>query len=105
MPESIITLAKRAPIKCDVVLALDLFHRLLKYEASFKDLEQLLHNLHMKEMYLEYNRGDKYQTTSAFINLSPQEFVEFIIQNSLLNNNKLIEKHNEERLLYKLWSS
>jgi hypothetical protein len=101
--ESILTLSKRTTLKYDVVLALDTLHRFLVDETSLEGLKHLLRNLDMKEMYFEPHPAGEPQTDKAFVNLSPEEFVRFILDNSCLKSYKLIEEYEEGKMIYKLW--
>jgi 2-polyprenyl-3-methyl-5-hydroxy-6-metoxy-1,4-benzoquinol methylase len=101
--ESILTLSKRTTLKYDVVLALDALHRFLVDETSLEGLKHLLRNLDMKEMYFEPHVDDGQKQGRAFVNFSPEEFVSFILENSSLNNYKLIRDSGEGGVIYKLW--
>jgi len=103
IPESIFTLRNMEPLKYDVVLALDVFHHFLQEEASFKELKQLLGSLDMNELYFEPHLYDEPQMDGTFVNFSPEEFVDFILENSCLDSYELIGKSEEGMPIYKLW--
>ena len=103
LSDSILTLSKRGPLKYDIVLALAIFHHFLKEEETFEGLKHLLNNLDTKEMYFEPQLYDEAQMEGAFRNLSPEEFVDFILQNSCLRYHKEIGRCEEGRPVYKLW--
>ncbi len=103
IPESILALSKGRPLKYDVVLALAIFHRFLKAESSFDDLKRLLQSLDMNEMYFEPPLHDEPQIKGSFVDLSPEEFIGFILEHSCLNSYKMIGKYADESAVYKLW--
>lgn len=86
----------------DVVLALNIFHHFLKKETSFNYLTQLLKKLNMKEMYFQAHQTEEYQMKEAYVNFNYKEFVDYIINNSCLN--QAIEIGEEKgRKLFKIW--
>jgi hypothetical protein len=103
IPESILALSQKGPLKYDIVLALYILHRFLKVKASFEDLKLLLRSLDMNEMYFEPQPYDETRTKGAFVSFSPEEFVGFILENSCLNSYKMIGKYADESIIYKLW--
>jgi hypothetical protein len=101
--ESITTMSKRGPLKYDIVLALAIFHHFLKEKETFEELKHLLKTIDAKEMYFEPHRYDESQMGGSFINLPPEEFTIFIMENSCLNHCQLIGRCEEDRPIYKLW--
>ena len=103
IPESILTLYKKQPMKYDIVLALAVFHHFLKEKADFEELKHLLHSLDMNEMFFEPHNYDEAQMKDSFVNFYPGEFVNFILENSCLSKSRLIGTSEEDRPIYKLW--
>jgi len=103
VPASVFDLVRGGPLKYDVVLALAVFHHFLKEDSAFGKLKLLLNALHVKEMYFEPNLPREPQMRGAFITFSTEEFVDFILNNSCLNEQKVVGKCEDGRLLYKLW--
>jgi hypothetical protein len=101
VPESILALSEKAPLKYDIVLALNIFDHLLKEKTSLEDLRRLLHCLDMNEMYFEAH--DEPQMEGAFTNSSPEEFAGFLLGNSCLNSYKLIGQYEAGKAIYRLW--
>ena len=77
----------------DVVLALNIFHHLLKTEETYAGLLRLLALLDAKYMIFEpygFDRKDLVQMEDAYKTYSPQEFVDFILDNSGFSSSALI---------------
>ncbi len=90
-------------LKFNVVLALNMFHHFLKEKSLYFKFINLLKNLKMNEMFFEPHLPDEPQMQGAYKNYSAEEFVEFIINNSMLNNTKFIGKATNGRNIYKLY--
>jgi len=103
IPKSIFDLTEEAPLKYDIVLALAIFHHFLKEQHTFEKLKVFLRSLEMNEMYFEPHRYDEPEMKGAFVNLSTEEFVDFVLRNSCLNHYKLIGKCEDEKLIFKFW--
>jgi hypothetical protein len=82
----------------DVVLALNVFHHLVKEKASYDRLARWLNRLRCKVLYLETGDTGPY----AYRDLSEKDFVEFVIANSCLNNRRLLGPTKVKRNLYML---
>jgi hypothetical protein len=92
----------REKFNFDVVLALNILHHFLKKKDSYFKLIELLNRLKMSELYFQTHRADENQMRDAYKNYSPEEFVDFILENSCLDEAKLIGEENG-RLIYKLY--
>lgn len=101
--KSIFKYKKREKIIFDVVLALNVFHHFLKKKGTYEELISLLKRLEAKELYLQTHKPEEKQMEGAYVNLSPDDFVEFIIKNSSLEEYKFIGKTTDGRPLYKLY--
>lgn len=102
IPKSIFEYPDIENVHFDVVLALNIFHHFLKKEDSYFKLINLLKNLKMKEMYFEPHLPNEFQSGELYKNYSEEEFVEFILQKSKLNNAELIGEAKDGRKIYKL---
>jgi hypothetical protein len=89
-------------MEADVVLALNVFHHFLKNKPDYLRLVHLLRNLKMKEMFFEPHASDDRQMIGAYKKLSEEEFVKFIIDNSMLSNAECISAAHDGRKIYKL---
>lgn len=86
----------------DMVLALNIFHHFLKEKHLYFKLIELIKRLKMKELFFQTHKYDEAQMESAYKNYSPEEFVDFILENSCLDEAKLIGEE-EGRPIYKLY--
>lgn len=101
--DSILDMGEKGTLEYDVILALAVFHHFLKTERSFKKLKTLLGNLHCNEMFFEPHVYSDAQMAGAFANFAPEQFVQFIMENSRLTKFRLIGYCENGRPLYKLW--
>ena len=88
----------------DVVLALNVFHHLVKDEFLYKKLTEFLNRIKMKEMYLQIPNLKDVPLNQIYRNYSPEEFVQYVLDNSCLNKAELIlnEKAEKSRKLFKI---
>lgn len=98
-PKSIFELKEN---EFSVVLALNIFHHFLKKEETFNQLTAFLKNLDIKKMYFQAHQTNESQMVGAYKNFEPNEFVEYILNNSCLNNYQEIGEENG-RKIYRLW--
>ncbi len=76
--------------KFDTVLALAIFHHFIKTPELHQELVDMLNRLEMKEMFLQAHRTDEPQMQGVYRNYSPDEFAQFIVDNSCLTHYKEI---------------
>lgn len=95
---------KNQEITFDVVLALNVFHHFLKKEDTYLDLIKFLKRLKVKELIFGAHNPKDFQNKNFYRNYKPDQFVNFIIENSCLNKAKFIDKTETGRSLYKLTS-
>ena len=103
IPKSIFDLAKEGKLKYDIVLALAIFHHFIKEQRTFEKLRVLLQGLDVNEMYFEPHLPDEPEMRGSYLNLSPEEFVDFIVSNSCLHNYRLLGYCEERKPIFKLW--
>ena len=85
----------------DIVLALSIFHHFLRSKESYNKLTRFLHDLNMKVMFFEpHQTGHGFK--DAYIDYSEDDFVNYIINNSCLNDYKLLGRTTRGRNLYRL---
>lgn len=88
-----------------VVLALAIFHHFLKTETDFYRLTYLLQNLNMRQMFFMPHHPHEAQMVGAYRNFSHEEFVEFILANSCLDDAHFVGYAEDARPIYRLTSS
>jgi len=102
--ESIFDYNKNQQLNFDVVLALNTLHHFLKNRDDYLNLKKFLKRLNVKELILETHNPKEFRNKNVYKNYSQEEFVNFILKNSCLNQAKLIKKTKTGRYLYKLTS-
>ncbi len=91
--------------KYDIVLALSIFHHFIKTEDFHKKLVKLLNNLDTKIIIFEAHDPSEKQMDWSFKNYSPEEFVQFIMKETGLQQYKKIATMSEDnREIYKIYS-
>jgi hypothetical protein len=86
----------------DVVLAFNIFHHFLKTEETYYRLIELLNRLDMKVMFFQSHLPESPQMRGAYRNYDCEEFINFILKNSRLNEVMYINKAKGERPIYRL---
>lgn len=86
----------------DVVLALNVLHHFLKREETHVRLVKFLRKLRAREMFFEPHSYREVQMTYAFKNYTNEEFLAFIVHNSVFKYVEYIGKADDDRKLYKL---
>jgi hypothetical protein len=87
----------------NVVLALNIFHHFVKTRVDYDKLVDLLSNLHMDELFFESPSPDESQMDHAYLNYSPEEFVDFIMVHTGLKNADFIGAIIDGRPIYKIY--
>ena len=82
----------------DIVLALNIFHHLVKRKRNYEKLIEFLGRLRCKSMYFEPGNNDR----DSYKNFSDEEFVNFVLRNSSLNHSRLLGPTKVGRNLYLL---
>lgn len=86
----------------DVVLAFNIFHHFLKTEETYYRLIELLNRLETKIMFFQAHLPHSPQMKGAYRNYDCDEFVNFILENSILNDAIYINKAKDGRPIYML---
>ncbi|MBU1044130.1 MAG: methyltransferase domain-containing protein [Candidatus Omnitrophica bacterium] len=92
------------PQKFDVVIALSIFHWFIRKKDTFQKFKIILSNLKMKEMFFQSHSQNHTLMQNAYCNFSPEDFVNFIIENSCLDAFKLIGVENN-RKIFKIYKT
>ena len=86
----------------DVVLALNIFHHFIKTEETYYKLIDLLKQLDMRVMFFQTELSDSLQMKGAYRNFDCGDFVDFILENSKLNESTYIGETKDGRPIYRL---
>ena len=100
VPESIFEYKKNQELTFNVVLALNVFHHFLDTKDTYLNLIKLLKRIKAKEFFFEAYRLD--EVRGRYREYTPEQFVDFIIENSDFNKSEFIGKAEDGRSLYKL---
>jgi hypothetical protein len=88
--------------KYDIVLSQYVFHHFLKKKESYELLIKLLKRLKMRYMFLGCHQYTQKGMAKAYINLHPDEMVEFVIKNSNLRRASFLGEEYNYRKQYLL---
>ncbi len=89
--------------KFDIVLALNIFHHFLKTEDYYNNLTYLLKRINTNIIIFEPHLPNEPQMKNAYKNYDVNEFVDFILKYSPLNNSALIFTADDGRKIFKLY--
>jgi SAM-dependent methyltransferase len=87
----------------EVVLAFNIFHHFIKEKSKLEKLVSWLNRVDVDVMIFEPHRNSERQMDGAYANFGEQEFVDFILSSSVLNNSELVHRCGDGRPVYKLW--
>ncbi|MCI0645215.1 MAG: class I SAM-dependent methyltransferase [Chloroflexi bacterium] len=82
----------------DVVLALNIFHHLVKTKYDYERLVEFLNKLRCQALYFEPQQPP----ADAYRRFTDEEFVAFVLQHSVLNHSRLLGRAREGRNVYLL---
>ena len=102
IPQSIFEYNKNKEIVFDVALALSVFHNFLERKDTYLDLIKLLKRLKVKELFFETYLSGEFKAGKNYKNYTPEEFVNFIIENSSFKKAESIGSSENGRPIYKL---
>jgi len=100
--KSIFNYKKNQELRFDITLALYIFHHFLKRKNIYLNLINLLKRLKTKELYFGTHNPDEFRGIKVYRNYNPEQFVNFVLENSCLNKAELLIKMNNGRNIYKL---
>lgn len=101
-PKSIFEFNRNQELVFDIILALNIFHHFLKRKNTYLNLIKLLERLEVKEFFFGAHKPSEFRNLKVYRNYTPDQFVNFIIENSHLRKAKFIGKTKNGRSLYKL---
>ncbi len=104
IPKSIFEYNKNEELVFDVVMALNIFHLFTIKKNTFLNLIKLLKRLKVKELFLGVNHPREYQNVKFYRRLDPDQFVNFIIENSCLSKVKFLGRTKNGRPFYRFYS-
>lgn len=87
----------------DTVLALRIFHHFIKNKGSFIQLTNLLRKLKIKELFLQPHDYKLSVYKNMYRNFTPDQFVDYIIQNSCLNKSEKIGDFTPGGPIYRIF--
>lgn len=102
IPQSIFDYKRNQELIFDVILALSVFHNFLANKESYLDLIRLLGRLKAKELFFETYVPNPASPSGYYKDLTPEQFVDFIIENSIFKKVELLGKSENGRPIYKL---
>lgn len=102
IPQSIFDYKRNKELIFDVILALSVFHNFLASKESYLDLIKLLKRLKAKELFFETYVPNSASPSGYYKNLTPEEFVNLIIANSIFKKAEFIGTSENGRPIYKL---
>ncbi|MCP4535641.1 MAG: hypothetical protein GY832_00670 [Chloroflexi bacterium] len=82
----------------DIVLALNIFHHLIKARHDYEQLVEFLGKIRCQAMYFEPQQNSQ----AAYKSFTDEEFIDFVISNSVLNHSRLLGRAKEGRDVYLL---
>lgn len=102
IPESLFEYKKAKELKFDIILALNIFHHFLEKKDTYLNLIEFLKRMRVKEFFFEAHLPSTEKNKNRYQEYNPNQFVNFIIENSCLNKAEFIGKAEDGRPLYKL---
>ena len=83
-PKSIFEFNRNQELVFDIILALNIFHHFLKRKNTYLNLIKLLERLEVKEFFFGAHKPSEFRNLKVYRNYTPDQFVNFIIENSHL---------------------
>ncbi|NHJ20077.1 MAG: methyltransferase domain-containing protein [Candidatus Lokiarchaeota archaeon] len=87
----------REKLEFDVILAFNIFHHFLREKELYEKLIDFLNRIKVHTMYFQPHDPREAIMKNAYINFNNEQFVNFIISNSCLNNFELVNKQTDGR--------
>ncbi|MBI2450077.1 MAG: hypothetical protein HYV47_00915 [Candidatus Nealsonbacteria bacterium] len=104
IPESLFEYKSNQEVVFDVVLALSIFHHFLESKDSYSNLIKFLQKLKVRELFFESYLPKEFGSRPFYKSYAPDQFVNFIIENSCFKKAEFIGNSEEGRPIYKLIS-
>ncbi len=101
----LITAFEREPLKgveFDTVIVLNILHHFLITKDRYEQLRTWLQNLKVKTMFFEAHRTDEDHMVNTYANLDAEDFVAFLLENTLLTKAEFLSSADDGRKMYKL---
>lgn len=86
----------------DIIVAFNIFHHFLKTEDLYNKLRNFLNSIKFKELFIQVHSINEFQMKSAFLNLTPEEFINFIKTETNKNEVEYLYELNG-RKIYKIY--
>ena len=86
----------------DIIVAFNIFHHFLKTEDLYNKLRNFLNSIKFKELFIQVHSINESQMKSAFLNLTPEEFINFIKTETNKNEVEYLYELNG-RKIYKIY--
>jgi 2-polyprenyl-3-methyl-5-hydroxy-6-metoxy-1,4-benzoquinol methylase len=86
----------------DIIVAFNIFHHFLKTENLYNKLRIYLNSIKFKELFIQVHSTDESQMESAFLNLTPEEFIDFVKTETNKNKIEYLYELNG-RKIYKIY--
>jgi len=87
----------------DIVLAFNIFHNFFRTKTKFTQLKKWLQNLRLKTMFFEQHLPNQEQMNDCYLDLTEEEYVEFILKETSLNDFEIIHQAPDGRRVYRLY--
>jgi hypothetical protein len=89
-------------VKYDIIIAFNILHHFLKSEYLFNRLISFLNECDFNEMFLQVHEKNEPQMEGAYMNFSPEEFVEFVKGKTSKKNHEFLGEEMG-RKIYKIY--
>lgn len=106
IPEELFLANKKEPLlgkKFKIVLGLNVFHHFLTVKETYTKFVNWLMGLNAEIMFFEPHCSNDSRMIQSYLNFEEQQFVDFILQNSMFKYNKIIHRCKDGRHIYKIW--
>ena len=85
----------------DIILALSIFHGFMREKEMYETLTKFLGRIRTDYMFFEPHVEHELER-GYYMQLTPDEFVQYILDNSCLNKSKFLGKSDKQRNIYLL---
>jgi len=91
------------PTFFDVVIALNIFHHFIKTERVYNNFKAFLGRLQSQEMYFQAHNPEEPQMRGAYRNFAPDEFAQWIVDNSCYTAWEKTDYESQNRPIYRIY--